>query len=308
MSIGLRAVAEIADTRELRVERPDGVQATHARPLTCRIMRTNRPRCFLLLIPLLAIPPLASAQSYSVGGTVSVFAGVPNCLDTDQVPFSQLPSATTAAACTAANGASASGATNADLATGSVGIELFTSPVAGGYAGAAGQSALSDTLYFAVAGGIAQDEDLLVRVTFTLDGTLSPDALFDSIYGRYFDYNFNFSDTASFAADHALAALGKVTTTPFVGPLIFSKVVKIRGAFLTAHVSLDLFVPGIYQGSLDFGNTAKIALQLPPGVTFTSESGVFLSAPEPAGTALGVTSLLTLVALRQRRLRSFNAG
>ncbi len=256
-----------------------------------------------MLVPVLAVPQLASAQANSVRGTVSVFAGVPNCNDSDQVVVSPLPSATTAASCTATNGASAAGASRADLTTGSVGLELFANPVAGGYAGGAGQSALADRLTFSVAGGIGQNEDLLVGVTFTLDGSLSTDALFDSIYGRYLDYNFDFSDFASFAPDHALDALGMVTTTPFLGPLTFSKVVKIRGAFLTANVAMDLFVPGIIQGSVDFLNTATVALELPPGVTFTSESGVFLTAPEPAGAALGVASLLTLAGLRQRRLR-----
>jgi hypothetical protein len=264
-------------------------------------MGLNQRSLFLLLVPVLAIPQLASAQAYSVGGTVSIFAGVPNCNDSDQVVNAQLPSATTAAGCTATNGASASGSSLADLTTGSVGLEFLAIPVAGGYAGGAGQSSLTDQLHFSVAGGIGQDEDLLVDVTFTLDGALSPDALFDPSYGRYLDYSLHFYDFASFDPDHALTALGTVTTTPFLGPLTFSKVVKIRGAFLTANVSLDLFVPGIIQGSVDFLNGATIALDLPPGVTFTSQSGAFLTAPEPGATSLAAATLATFAALARRR-------
>ena len=264
-------------------------------------MRLHRRGLFWLLAPLLTVPQLASAQAHSVGGTVSIFAGVPNCNDSDQIVDSQLSSATTAAQCTAANGASSSASSHADLATGSVGLAFLATPVAGGYAGGAGQSSLTDQLHFAVAGGIGQDEDLLIPVTFTLDGTLSPDALFDPIFGRYVDYDFSFFDFASFDPEHALSAFGKVTTTPFLGPLTFSKVVKIRGAFLTANVALDLFAPGIIQGDVDFLHTATIALDLPPGVSFTSDSGVFLTAPEPAGAALGAAALLALVALRRRR-------
>jgi hypothetical protein len=249
----------------------------------------------------LGLAQLASAQAHSVGGTVSIFAGVPNCNDSDQIVNSQLSSATTAAQCTAANGASSSASSHADLTTGSVGLGFVASPVAGGYAGGAGQSSLTDQLHFTVAGGIGQNEDLLLPVTFTLDGSLSPDALFDPVYGRYLDYNFSFSDFASSDPEHALAAYGPVTTTPFVGPLTFSKVVKIRGAFLTASVALDLFAPGITQGSVDFLHTATVALDLPPGVSFTSDSGVFLTAPEPAGAALGAASGLALAALRRRR-------
>ena len=172
-------------------------------------MPSRRLRCALVAFVCLGIARLASAQAYSVAGTVSLFAGVPNCTDSDQVVPSQLPSAATVAACTAANGASASGATRADLTTGSVGLELFANPVVGGYAGGAGQSSLTDRLHFTVAGGLDPGEDLLVGVTFTLAGTLSPDALFRPIYGRYLDYVLSF---------HDFAASGSVTTMPFSGP------------------------------------------------------------------------------------------
>jgi len=267
----------------------------------------SRLRYALLPLVCLGFAETASAQAHSVGGTVSIFAGVPNCNDSDQVANSQLASATTSAGCIAANGASASGVTSADLAAGSIGLELFASPISGGYAGAAGQAFLIDQLHFTVPGGVPQGDDLLVGVTFTLAGALSADALFDPIYGRFLDYDLNFYDWASpFDPEHGLKEYGQLTTTPLLGPLVFSQVVKIRGDFLLANVSMYLTVPGITQGSLEFldlQDGATIELDLPPGVTFTSLSGVFLTAPEPASTTLGIACVLTLACLRQRFLR-----
>lgn len=267
-------------------------------------MPFRRLRFALLPLVCLGFAELASAQAHSVAGTVSIFAGVPNCNGSDQIVNSQLASATTLAGCIAANGASASGVTGADLGAGSVGLELFASPVAGGYAGGSAQAALTDQLHFAVPGGLAPGEDLLVGVTFTLAGTLSPDALFDPIYGRFLDYDLNFYDWASpFDPAHGLTAFGQLTSKPFLGPLVFSQVVKIRGDFLLANVSMALFVPGISQGGIEFLDLldgATIALDLPPGVTFTSLSGAFLTAPEPTATTLALASALTLAWLRRR--------
>jgi hypothetical protein len=40
------------------------------------------------------------------------------------------------------------------------------------------------------------------------------------------------------------------------------------------------------SGSCDYGNTARLALSLPPGYTFTSQSGAFLT--NPGGPGLGI--------------------
>jgi hypothetical protein len=57
------------------------------------------------------------------------------------------------------------------------------------------------------------------------------------------------------------------------------------------------------QGIVDAGHTAQISLQLPPGFTFTSDSGVFLTqVPEPNTALLLTTSLLGLATTRWRRL------
>lgn len=55
-------------------------------------------------------------------------------------------------------------------------------------------------------------------------------------------------------------------------------------------------------GPADFSNTATVALTLPDGSTFVSESGVFLSAvPEPTSAWLLALGLVALAELRRRR-------
>jgi hypothetical protein len=253
-----------------------------------------------LAIAALAIAPLASAQLHTASGTVSVYAGGGMCSDSDQDNLSPNPIATTSAFCVAQDGSSASGGTVADLAAGKVGLAISTSPLPSS-AGGAAMSGLTDRLTFTVAGGIEPNEDLLVGVTFTLAGELSPDAAFDFQFGRFLDYSFAFSDSYSLAADHFFSASGSVDSTSFTSPQVFTNVVKVRGAFLTADVGMNLSLPGIHQGSVDFLNSATIALDLPPGVTFTSASGVFLTAPEPGAFARAAGVLLPLWVVARRR-------
>jgi hypothetical protein len=61
----------------------------------------------------------------------------------------------------------------------------------------------------------------------------------------------------------------------------------------------------IQDGFIDFSNTAAIHLKLPDGVTYTSQSGVFLTnpVPEPSTFALAASGVLSLVCVSWR-LRS----
>jgi hypothetical protein len=254
------------------------------------------------LISFVCLASAAPAPAYySVRGVTSVTAGTGACNDSQLVNAVQLPSVATSAGCVAPSGASASGETIADLTTGSVGLYVVAAPLPSS-SSAAAQAEFTDQLHFSVPGGIGQNEDLLVDVTFTLDGVVSPTAI--PVYAHFLDYNFEFYDFSDpSGADYSFVPSGSIDAAPFAGPLTFTKTVKLHGSFLTANVSILLGAPGIYDGSVDFFHTATVAIDAPPGVTFTSDSGVFLTAPEPAGAALGAASLLALAGLRQRRLR-----
>jgi len=64
---------------------------------------------------------------------------------------------------------------------------------------------------------------------------------------------------------------------------------------------LNLFASG--GVALDFSHTASVQLNLPPGVTFQSASGVFLNGtanvPEPAPVLMSGVGLCALWALRR---------
>lgn len=88
------------------------------------------------------------------------------------------------------------------------------------------------------------------------------------------------------------------------GQTMFEGSVKIRGD--APSLPLQLLVYG--NGELDLSSTGRLTLVLPPGSTFASESGVFLSAiPEPGSALLLALGGLGLAALRPLRGRLHGA-
>jgi hypothetical protein len=263
-------------------------------------MSMRRLGLSLPLAAMAAASPPASAD-YSVRGVASVNAGAGACQDADIANAMPLPSVTTTASCVAPSGASASGQTIADLTTGSVGLALLASPLPDSSTNAAAQAQFSDRLVFSVPGGIGQNDDLLVDVTFTLTGTISPATLPSSVHAL--NYSFEFYDFSDPLSDSHNNNVSGSLDPPFAGTQSFTKTVALRGAFLTANVSILLDAPDIHAGDIDFLHTATVTIDAPPGVSFVSDSGVFLSAPEVAGSPLGVASLLALGGIRRRRFR-----
>ena len=77
-------------------------------------------------------------------------------------------------------------------------------------------------------------------------------------------------------------------------------------------VPIEIFLGGYSSdgGVANFANTATLSLSLPDGISFTSDSGVFLSAavtppttsaPEPSSLALMALGTLAVSAFRKRR-------
>jgi hypothetical protein len=232
------------------------------------------------------------------------------------------------------NGAATAGGTAmADLATGQLHASAYeTGPVAGGSATAS--ASFSDTVHFDV-GSITGIIPL--TVTATVHGTFGGDgspatgpygggsfslALYDP-----FTNSFQLTAGIGYMSD-ALGDIGDTSTSHWVtggsstgpwsqvGPDIFIGTYYLDTAHpdLMVNMNLDAFSAngGWDYGSFsDFGHTAGFSWVLPEGVTFTSDSGVFLTkaplgetggVPEPAAWALMLAGFGSIGAiLRSRR-------
>jgi len=79
---------------------------------------------------------------------------------------------------------------------------------------------------------------------------------------------------------------------------VFSGLIHTTGPLsLCMYLNTDGYV---YDGSIDFTNTAQFRWQLPSGVTYTSASGAFL-APEPATMFTLFTGMLAIHLLGRRK-------
>ena len=86
-------------------------------------------------------------------------------------------------------------------------------------------------------------------------------------------------------------------TAQNAAPLVFESNVLISWAY-TAAVLAQLSGSSIYEGGLAY--SSGVALSVPPGVTWTSQSGAFL-APESSSALGGAAMLLALAVLRRAR-------
>lgn len=84
----------------------------------------------------------------------------------------------------------------------------------------------------------------------------------------------------------------------------FRGVLMVLGDNLNFDIVTTLNLGCSGSTSCDFGNSAHLRFELPAGVTFTSESGLLLTAvPEPAPAALLLAGLAVLGWLERRRRR-----
>lgn len=260
---------------------------------------------------LLAGPAAATA---SLGGVVTALSGLGQCHDTHIVPGTTLQDTLNLSAATACQGGSAGGTVYGDAATGAVGMSGYaigSSPVPGSSQVAA-QVQYMDHWLISVPAGTAPGT-ISLPVVLTLEGTISAGAL--SGFNRFLDYSINLRDLYGapipdppFSA--ILSSTGSVTATG-----AFSSVVSGNVNFnyygpgsalpMTAEVSITMGYPGLNEGTLDFSNTASIAMILPPGFSATTSSGIpldFTSAvPEPATVTMLLAGLAFMAAGSRRR-------
>jgi hypothetical protein len=77
----------------------------------------------------------------------------------------------------------------------------------------------------------------------------------------------------------------------------------------TASLAAEPATNGVTEVTSDFGHTATLAIVLPSGVTFTSDSGALLSQapsaiPEPMSASLLTVAFAGIAAVRHRRKRN----
>jgi hypothetical protein len=251
-------------------------------------------RLLFVVIGASALAPAAHAQGYLVAAVAS--AASPGCQDSEQVPLVAQPAASASASC--ATTASASASAHSDLATAMVELDL---EAAGLGSNAGGQPQLQDSFRFqAPPGLLAPNEPLLVGVTFRLDGSVDASAV---AAGAAFA-SFSVIDSFSPANPNGVFVANQTIDTAFTGPVDSMGTIEVRQPFLEAQLTMSLVhFQGINAGHVDL--IGSVALDLPPGVTWTSYSGVLLTVPEATPVAgAGAAAVAIAAMFRSRRGRA----
>lgn len=252
-----------------------------------------------------------ASQSYTLGVSYSSPSGL-SVQDTGPLngttasfsPTSAVTGLTAISLAAAVNGsASGSSAASADLGTGIV-KAIAKSDTFG--SGGIGFAEVADDLTFAVAGGGSEQ----IAIISHLDGSIGAFTTTGSFSGLSYILNFGTTSNIIYVSQGSqngfvFSVTGASGPTPsgwdsytvsnvtatgfdFTGLLTISD-----GELRTVTQRLSL---NCQEGvDCDFSHTGSIALQLPPGVSFTSGSGVFLTSPTtvpvPASWAMLVSGL-----------------
>ena len=224
---------------------------------------------------------------------------------------------------------SAYATSRADLKTGKV--HLFAS--AAGFSSAVASAELSDTLHFTVAGATATTVSY-VPVSFAFDGKIPGTANPATSFGELM-YRFTFGNAQTYEfGDYAAGYFGDYGYYPtfvYSGPATvngwvsssfasysptdtrFTGVYALTGA--SADVPIDFYLGlNATKLTLDFSNTGTVSIGHVAGVSFTSDSGVFLTGheaggvPEPAAWALMMAGFAMVGTAARRRQRAVIAA
>ena len=287
---------------------------------TEKIMSTiSKARCTVAIcVGLVLCATGSNASAAMIGGVASVHAGgSPGCQDAKAVPLTTLQNNLAMSASVACLGESASVDLYADAATTSIGMQGFADPVFKLGAQVNAFVGLIDRWLFTLPASVPTGTILSFPVSFTLDGSVAPGSSYRSSFSSFMNYVFTISDPQQgYSPFQTFQKTGSITT-PGVYADTFSGIINLinRGPFfgMMADIEMNLWIPGLESGSIDFYNTAKIFIDLPDGVSVTTSTGLPLtfvtppvvpepgSVPEPATWMLLTIGLVGVVGSKRRQ-------
>ncbi len=170
-----------------------------------------RYRSALAVVCLATCLANGAAATALIGGTMGAIAGSGVCNDTHSVPSGTAQDTFTLSSATACAGGSASGAVVGDAASASIGLLATSSGNGFGSSSIAGQVTFSDRWLLTVPAGTASGF-INIPVSLALEGSISPGAVDDDIYGRFLDYSLTISDYyTALTPGSSFSAFGKLT-------------------------------------------------------------------------------------------------
>jgi hypothetical protein len=199
-------------------------------------------------------------------------------------------------------------------------LDSFPNPNSGQNGGSGeGWGQFNDVLHFNIAGASANTVSY-VGVSYTVDGTISPGGVGDAngSIDNLFQFGTGVMDDIvhsgpntytpfiySTNVNQGWASSGFSTNTP--GLMVFNATYALVGPEADVYVAGTLDVACGLGTTCDYSHTAQFALtSLPGNVTFTSDSGVFLTAPlsgvpEPSSVLFLTAALFGLVIVERKR-------
>ncbi len=242
----------------------------------------------LLLVAVVAVLVRAAPVSGATVGTEALaLAGAPGCSgppsdeqDNLGLPSSFASADLTAVYCDGTPLAHSTALATANLVTGKLGVKVTVDPMMFGVGSAQAKATIVDGLHFHVPPAFAFLNDVELKITVKRSAFLGINTM-AQYCDRLFSYrSFSCIDLAPPAADI------NVFTRKF------GLARNMTDFQFTAYLQADTASTGaLGRMEADFSNTATLELILPPGVTFTSDSGVFLSPPPTLKLQLNATTL-----------------